>query len=104
VPQVYLHYDPYVHRVGETGHLFRQRMDFLLLLPGRRRVVLEIDGKHHYARVDGMADPWAYAAMMAEDRRLRLSGYEVHRFGDAEFVDEAACVATLDAFFDNLLA
>lgn len=104
VPQVYLHYDPYVRRVGRTGHLFRQRMDFLLLLPGRRRVVLEIDGKHHYARADGMADPWAYAEMMAEDRRLRLSGYEVHRFGGAEFVDEAACVATLDVFFDNLLA
>lgn len=104
VPQVYLHYDPYVHRAGETGHLFRQRMDFLLLLPGRRRIVLEIDGKQHYARKDGAADPRAYAAMMTEDRRLRLSGYEVHRFGGAEFVDEAASVRMLQAFFDQLLA
>lgn len=104
VPQVYLHYDPYVRRAGEAGHLFRQRMDFLLLLRGRRRIVVEIDGKQHYARKDGSADPRAYAGMVAEDRRLRLSGYEVHRFGGAEFVDEAAAVAMLQAFFDELLA
>lgn len=104
LPQVYLHYDPYVRRSGKTGHLFRQRMDFLLLLPGRRRIVLEVDGKQHYARKDGSADPSAYAGMMAEDRRLRLSGYEVHRFGGAEFVDGAASMAMLQVFFDELLA
>jgi hypothetical protein len=61
IPQVYLHFDPYVRRAGVAGYLFRQRMDFLLLLPGRRRVVLEIDGRHHDARDDGMADSAAYA-------------------------------------------
>ena len=43
LPQVYLHYDPAVvkalrHRLP----LPRQRMDFLLLLPGRQRIVLEV--------------------------------------------------------------
>ncbi|WP_239393595.1 hypothetical protein [Frankia sp. CiP3] len=103
IPQVYLHYDPYSSTGGRRSALVRQRMDFLLLLPGRRRVVIEIDGKHHYARPDGTADPAAYAAMMAEDRRLRLRGYEVHRFGGWEFVDNTAAHVTLDAFFDELL-
>ncbi len=103
VPQVYLHYDPYLRRHGRASVLFRQRMDFLLLLPGRRRIVIEIDGRHHYARPDGTADPAAYAAMMAEDRRLRLSGYEVHRFGGHEFINPEAADAMLDAFFADLL-
>ena len=58
-------------------------MDFLLLLPGRQRVVIEIDGKHHYANGD-TADPQRYATMVAEDRNLRLLGYEVFRFGAFE--------------------
>jgi hypothetical protein len=104
IPQVYLHYDPYVRSRGSAGPLFRQRMDFLLLLPGSRRVVIEIDGKQRYARPDGRADPAAYAARMAEDRRLRLSGYEVHGFGGQEFVDGASAERLLDEFFDELLA
>lgn len=104
IPQVYLHYDPYVQRPGVEGVLSRQRMDFLLLLPSRRRVVLEVDGRHHYARPDGTADPRAYARMVLEDRRLRLNGYEVFRFGGAEFVDADATARMLDQFFDALLA
>jgi hypothetical protein len=103
IPQVYLHYDPYVRRPGEAGPLFRQRMDFLLLMPGRRRIVLEIDGRQHYAKPDGTADTAAYAKMVAEDRRLRLSGYEVHRFGGYEFVQTDRAVALLEAFFEDLL-
>jgi len=50
VPQVYLHYDPYTLKMhGGAGRLPRQRMDFLLLLSSRERVVIEIDGKQHYA-------------------------------------------------------
>lgn len=103
IPQVYLHYDPYLRRPGEEPFLFRQRMDFLLLLPGRRRVVIEIDGRQHYAHPDGSANPAAYATMMAEDRRLRLNGYEVHRFGGHEFIDPVAAEEMLDAFFADLL-
>lgn len=53
VPQVYLHYDPYDQRTrrqnGSGSPLARQRMDFLLLFSDRKRVVVEVDGKHHYA-------------------------------------------------------
>jgi len=101
VPQVYLHYDPYTRRAGGTLH--RQRMDFLLLLPGRRRVVLEIDGRQHYADDAGQADPGRYAEMVAEDRRLRLAGYEVYRFGGKELVDRTAAKDMLRTFFLDLL-
>lgn len=106
LPQVWLHYDPYMRAGPEQrpGSVIRQRMDFLLLMPGRRRVVLEVDGRHHYAAGDGQADPQRYARMVAEDRRLRLTGYEVYRFGGAEFVKPLDAAARLDEFFDELLA
>lgn len=59
-------------------------MDFLLLLPGGVRVVIEIDGKHHYCDSDGRPSPRLYAEMMAADRALRLVGYEVYRLGAYE--------------------
>ncbi|KFG71660.1 hypothetical protein FM21_33390 [Streptomyces mutabilis] len=84
IPQVYLHYDPYTaKRRAEPGPLARQRMDFLLLLPNRVRVVLEVDGQQHYS-VDGKASPQLYAQMVSEDRQLSLSGYDVYRCGGHE--------------------
>lgn len=89
IPQVYLHYDPYTKRErGDEQVLARQRMDFLLLLENGVRIVLEVDGQHHYAMEVGgkfQANPALYASMAAEDRRLRLAGYEVYRFGAHEF-------------------
>jgi hypothetical protein len=104
VPQVYLHYDPYSKaELGPEGQvLSRQRMDFLMLFPDRSRVVIEIDGPQHYADQE-KADPGRYAEMVREDRALRLRGYEVYRFGGAEFV-ESRGVQAVGEFFDALLA
>ena len=105
LPQVWLHYDPFLRPAGPArpAAVERQRMDFLLLMPGRRCVVLEIDGKHHYAK-DDRADPHAYARMVSEDRRLRLAGYEVYRFGGAEFIDKSKATAMLTQFFNELVS
>lgn len=102
IPQVYLHYDPYTLRELPSGSaLARQRMDFLLLLPYRQRVVIEIDGKQHYA--DGeKASPKLYADMVAEDRNLRLLGYEVYRFGGYELTETNA-QRTVAAFLERLI-
>ncbi|MFF7251556.1 hypothetical protein ACFZBU_47800 [Embleya sp. NPDC008237] len=104
VPQVYLHYDPYSRaRVGErAGPLPRQRMDFLLLMSERARVVVEIDGLHHYADAEGRANAGRYAEMVREDRKLRMAGYEVYRFGAWELKqpDRASMVT---GFFTELL-
>lgn len=87
IPQVYLHYDPKtVAQRGNDPVLVRQRMDFLMLLDHNVRVVIEVDGKQHFADGD-VASPSKYAEMAAEDRRLRLAGYDIYRFGAAEFKD-----------------
>jgi hypothetical protein len=84
VPQVYLHYDPYTRRdLGGVRRLPRQRMDFLMLLSHYHRVVVEVDGKQHYADGD-TASPQKYAEMVCADRELKLAGYDVYRFGGAE--------------------
>lgn len=105
LPQVYLHYDPYLRPDPQRRPdvVWRQRMDFLLLLPGRRRVVLEVDGRQHYATDGGVASPSRYAQMVREDRRLRLAGYEVYRFGGAEFHGEDGGQTMLEEFFTRLL-
>lgn len=88
IPQVYLHYDPYTHRQlqGEQ-RIPRQRMDFLLLFSNHERVVIEIDGVQHYSQND-KPSPQKYGEMVAEDRKLRLQGYEVYRFGGYEISDK----------------
>ena len=89
------------------GELARQRKDFLMLLPGRRRVVIEVDGKHHYAvnpyTPEAKPPPRLYAEMMAEDRRIRLAGYEVFRFGAYELMQYDG-EDVVKRFFDELLA
>lgn len=104
LPQVYLHYDPYTKAElgGRVQPMTHQRMDFLLLLPQAARVVIEIDGKHHYSE-GNLASPGRYAEMVAEDRALRLAGYEVYRFGGQEFTPADRGTAVVDAFIDALL-
>ncbi|TCJ34157.1 hypothetical protein [Parafrankia sp. BMG5.11] len=103
IPQVYMHYDPYTKASrSNPGPLIRQRMDFLLLLPGEIRIVIEIDGSHHYSSGE-KPDPRRYAEMVSEDRKLRLAGYDVYRFGGYEFVDENGGTA-VDEFIDAFCA
>jgi very-short-patch-repair endonuclease len=66
-------------------------------------MVIEIDGKQHYADGD-QASPRRYADMMREDRALRLDGYEVHRFGGAEFHDVQEAQTEMLTFFSRILA
>lgn len=103
IPQVYLHYDPYTLKSlqGEK-RLPRQRMDFLLLLPNKNRVVLEVDGKQHYSEGE-KSSPRLYSEMVSEDRSLRLRGYEVYRFGGYELdKDLGRPDSVLSNFFENL--
>lgn len=89
IPQVYIAYDPMRAKDLEGGKTrIRQRIDFLMILPNLKRVIIEIDGKQHYAREDGRADTKRYAEMVRVDRDLRLRGYEVYRFGGAEFYND----------------
>jgi len=108
LPEVWLHWDHQTVRQRGAEALLRFRMDFLLLLPGGHRIVLEVDGRRHYAtksRVDPkeyFADPKIYAANMHADRDLKLSGYEVFRFGAAELENKEHARELLREFFVNL--
>ncbi|WP_425577868.1 hypothetical protein [Streptomyces fimbriatus] len=112
LPQVYLHFDPLTARqrqlLKKPRRLARERMDFLLLLPAGVRIVIEVDGKQHYAREtpkgsghwEAAAD--LYSAMAAEDRILRLKGYEVFRFGGKEILDARDNLTFIRRFFSDL--
>lgn len=103
LPEVWLYWDPKtVRERGPEAALFRSRIDFLMLFPYGRRVIVEVDGKHHYADADGRANPAKYAATMASDRSLRLRGYEVFRFGTADLDESAKADEMVKAFFEGL--
>lgn len=109
LPQVYLHYDPatvkQLHARGEEKRFLLQRMDFLMLLPHRVRVVIEIDGQQHYSKEERgqlHPSPAIYAQTVRGDRDLRLAGYEVYRFSGHELHTEERAAAVAGEFFSRL--
>jgi hypothetical protein len=103
LPEVWLHWDHKTVEERGAEALARFRMDFLLLLPHNTRVVLEVDGKRHYADASGRACPATYTAMVAADRDLRLAGYEVFHFGTSE-LDGDSGKRLVAEFFTRLFA
>lgn len=101
LPEVWLHWGPKTVRDRGREALLRFRMDFLLLLPHGQRVVLEVDGAQHFT-TDGRPDGAKYAANMRGDRDLKLSGYEVFRFGATELQDRERARGLLQQFFADL--
>ena len=101
IPEVWLHWDPLTVKERGPDALLRFRMDFLLLLRQGVRVVIEVDGKHHYADSVGNADVQRYAQMVRGDRELKLAGYEVFRFGAVELQAPEA-KANVKTFFEAL--
>jgi very-short-patch-repair endonuclease len=74
-------------------------MDFLLLLAGHQRVVIEVDGSQHFS-ADGKPSLALYSEMVSADRDLRLAGYEVYRFGSNELVGSSA-PTLIEGFFNR---
>jgi hypothetical protein len=96
LPEVWLHWDPKTVRQRGPEALLRHRMDFLMLLPHGRRVVLEVDGAHHHRTAA------AYADTVRGDRELKLTGADVYRFGAAELTDLPQARLVVEAFFTDL--
>ncbi len=101
LPEVWLHYDPKTVEQRGKEALLRQRMDFLILISPSHRVVIEVDGKHHYTDENGQSSGKKYALMVSQDRDLRLSGYEVYRFSASELAGQRGEQIVRD-FFDEL--
>jgi hypothetical protein len=49
-PEVWLHWDPVAKTVRGDDAMLTQRMDFVMLHPGHRRIVLEVDGPQHNSK------------------------------------------------------
>lgn len=117
IPQVYCHYDPKSALMRQGTVYVHQRMDFLMLFSDKERVVIEIDGIQHYSEerelelfVDKKAEkvkknlaiPKKYAEMVEDDRKLKLYGYNVFRFGGYEFMKEQRPKKKIILFFSKL--
>lgn len=103
IPQVYLYYDP--QTVKERGYkLFEhQKMDFLMIFSHKDRVVIEIDGKQHYAE-GSVASPKLYSEMVRAQREMSLFGYDVYRFGGYEFMGADSDKDVKNQLIENLKA
>lgn len=101
LPEVWLHWDPKTVRERGAQALTRFRMDFLLLIPQGVRIVIEVDGRPHYANEQGRADATRYSAMVRADRDLKLAGYQVFHFG-AEELQNSDSAETVRMFFELL--
>jgi len=103
LPQVWLSYDPLTReqRYGKPA-LDRQRLDFLMYLPGRRKVIIEVDGIYHISKGDGRACLETYSKGLAADRGLMAKGYTIYRFGANEIQQDASDV--LGQFFHDILS
>lgn len=101
IPQIYCHYDPKSAKMRNGQIYVHQRMDFLLLISNNRRVVIEIDGKQHYS-VGDKASPELYSKMVEDDRKLKLYGYDVFRFGGFEFVNDSEIKEKIIEFIQDL--
>lgn len=95
LPEVWLHWDPKTVKQRGVQALLNHRMDFLLLMPNGHRVVVEVDGAHHYATGK------AYADTVRGDRELKLRGYDVYRFSVQE-LHPSKLAALIGRFFSDL--
>lgn len=117
IPQVYCHYDPKSAALRNGAVYVHQRMDFLMLFSGKERVVIEIDGMQHYSNEQEMdvfenkeikkvnkniASSKKYAEMVEDDRKLKLYGYNVFRFGGYEFLPGQHPKSKIIHFFESL--
>lgn len=101
IPQVYLYYDPQTLKQRGYKLFEHQKMDFLMILSHKDRIVIEIDGKQHYAE-GTTASPKLYSEMVRAHREMSLLGYDVYRFGGYEFMGADADETVKNKVLDNI--
>lgn len=101
IPQVYLYYDPLTLKQRGYKLFEHQKMDFLMIFSHQNRIVIEIDGKQHYAE-GNTASPRLYGDMVRAHREMSLLGYDVYRFGGYEFMGADSNSQTKQKVLDQL--
>ncbi|PGU00117.1 DUF559 domain-containing protein [Bacillus cereus] len=94
LPQITIAYSPILSKSDLRNFKIvpnhRYTMDFMVIPNNITKMIIEIDGKEHYSKLENkqyIADPSLYAAQVKEDRELKLKGYSVFRFGGFEVMD-----------------
>ena len=72
-----------------------------MIFSHRDRIVIEIDGKQHYATGD-VASPKLYSEMVQAHREMSLFGYDVYRFGGYEFLNADRDAEAKKVMLDNI--
>ncbi|WP_412026729.1 hypothetical protein [Deinococcus yunweiensis] len=102
LPELNLHYDTLtLKQRGGLKALESQRCDFYMRV-GSKEILLEVDGIGHYVVANGVDKREGYGEQCRWDRERTLLGYEIYRFGTAEF-DGRDKEDRIKGFF-NLLA
>ena len=102
IPEFYLHYDPMTIKFRGGKALESQRCDFYMKM-AEKEIIFEIDGIQHYANRDNTVNRSGYGKQCAWDRERLLRGYEIYRFGTAEF-DGPDSEKMIEQFFRQLFA
>ncbi len=93
LPQVTISYSPILSKSDlEKLNIVpehRYTMDFMVIPNKNTKIVIEIDGIEHYSYKNpdniNVASTRLYAEQMKSDRKLKLKGYTIFRFGGHEF-------------------
>lgn len=102
LPETYVKYDNKTIKQRLGSKVTFQRMDFGLILPHNRKILIELDGKQHYSKQDingnWVVDPEIYALERKLDRDMKFQGYEVIRVGNEELRQEGVDNVVKDLF------
>lgn len=80
----------------------KQCIDFMMILPNKEKVIIEIDGIGHYANENKgkwYADSNKFSVDRKFDREMQFQGYKVFRFGNVEINND---ISVVEEFFKEL--
>ena len=98
-PEVYLNINA---KMGDREN--KQCVDFLMILPNKEKIIIEIDGIGHYgSKKNGewKIDQKKYAVDRKFDREMYFQGYKVFRFSNYEINNDENLIYK---FFDELFS
>lgn len=93
IPQVYCKYSLAGRNINPETSYNYQRMSFQLIMPKNIPIIIEIVGN---------TAPRISAQKMADQRKLKMSGYEIYSFHEEEFTDKITIARLIEAFIEQL--
>ena len=88
LPEVELFRNSYTNKEKENSE--PQRMDFCLIMPSNKKIIIEVDGIHHFAEKENgkwIASDKKYASQCKFDNEWQLRGNEIYRISNRALMD-----------------